>query len=174
VTGREYCFWLVPAEPLKAQLTAIIEKFVTEQDAVSFTPHVTLYVGPSNDDEARGIAARLLSRQAPVTLKYEKLDATPFFYKTLFVQFAESAEARKLSEAIRAACAMPSTYTLNPHLSLMYKKIHAALQAQLCRTLDVPKGVYTFDRLCVTKTGKGENKETVRRWRTVYNEALKG
>jgi hypothetical protein len=44
----EYSFWLMPSEPLRKQLCAVIRALASEFDAPRFDPHVTIYHGLSS------------------------------------------------------------------------------------------------------------------------------
>jgi hypothetical protein len=71
----------------------------------------------------------------------------------------------------RSAC--PSDYRLDPHLSLLYKTLPPITTADLCRTQEIPKGPYRFDRLRVIETETPlARPEQIARWRTVYDSPL--
>lgn len=170
---KEHCFWLLPAEPIQRQLHSIVQQLAKEYDAIDFEPHVTISSGPSDDDQthtvARGIASLFsLGELMPVKLAY-----TSEYTKTLFIQFQESEVVRRMSDAIKDRSARPVNYVLNPHLSLLYKTMPVAKQAEICRTLDVPKGIYFFDRLRAIETEIPLTQpEQIKRWRTVFECTL--
>lgn len=170
---KEHSFWLLPAEPFKRQLHSIVQKLAKKYDAIDFEPHVTIYSGPSEDDQTHAVArgiARLFSLGELIPVK---LDYTRAYTKTLFIQFQESEVLRHMSNAIKDRSARPMNYILNPHLSLLYKKMPAAKQAEICRTLDVPKGIYLFDRLRAVETEIPVTRpEQIKRWRTVFECAF--
>jgi hypothetical protein len=79
-----------------------------------------------------------------------------------------------MSEAARAY-SPKSDYMLNPHLSLLYQRLPEAKRIQLCDTVDIPNGVYLFDRIRLIETELPiEEAGPVRRWRTVLDEPLLG
>jgi hypothetical protein len=165
-----YSLWLVPAEPLKGQLRSIIEQLAAKYEAVDFEPHVTISAGGiSDDNETRAVARNIAGRFSPLELTVQKLDHTSDYTKTLFVQFDESEMARRMFYAIKESSSRPSNYLLNPHLSLLYKTISVATQSEICRTLDVPKGIYFFDGLRAIETESPLTQpEQIKRWRTVF------
>ena len=169
----EHCFWLLPAEPLKTHLRSIIRQLAKKSDAIDFEPHVTIFCGPSNDMETQTIARSVTSLFSPVELIPIKVDYTSEYTKTLFIQFHESEVASRMFDAIKERSVRPSNYVLNPHLSLLYKTIPGATQAEICRALDAPKGVYSFDRLRVIETEIPLTQpEQIKRWRTLFESAL--
>ena len=168
-----HSIWLVPTAPLQSPLRAVIRHLATQYDAVDFAPHVTISAGTSDDAETCAIVRDIAARFAPVELTFEKLDYTSLYTKTLFVQFHQSAIAQSMCDAIKAASAHPSGYVLNPHLSLIYKTMPEATQAEISRVLEVPQGVYRFDRLRAIETEAPLTRpDQVRRWRVVFEAAL--
>lgn len=104
----------------------------------------------------------------------DRLDHTESYTKTLFVQFQDSAAVRQMFETAKGASPQ-SNYVLNPHLSLLYKKLPEARRRELCDTLHVPMGNYVFDRIRMVETELPiEDDGPVRRWRMVCDEALLG
>jgi Cyclic phosphodiesterase-like protein len=170
---KEHSFWLLPAEPLNKQLHSIVQQLAKKYDAIDFDPHVTIFSGPFVDDQTNTIAraiARLFSHGKLIPVK---CDYTCVYTKTLFIQFQDSEVVRRMSDAIRDRSARPVNYVLNPHMSLLYKTMAVAKQAEICRTLDVPKGIYFFDRLRVIETEIPVTRpEQIKRWRMVFECGL--
>ncbi len=82
---------------------------------------------------------------------------------------------RRMFETAAGAYSQRSDYVLSPHLSLLYRKLPAAEQQKLCRTLDAPMGVYRFDRARMIETELPiEDSGPVKRWRTVCEAPLAG
>lgn len=165
----EHSFWLLPAEPLRTALHLMIQQLAKKYDAVDFEPHVTISCGPSNDVQTEMIARVIASLTSPVKLTPAVLGYSSEYTKTLFIQFQESEVLRRMSDGIKQRSAKPSDYLLNPHLSLLYKTMPAAMQAEACRTLEIPKGTYLFDRLRAVQTEIPlEEPEQIKRWRVVF------
>ena len=175
IAYTEFTLWLTPQEPLATTLRALIRRLAADFDAVEFEPHVTLFCGPSKETEARATAGAIAARFPPVELGVDRLDYTDRFTKTLFVQFAELAAARRMFEAARDCYASASNYAFNPHLSLIYKRLPEAKQRELCQTLSASRGNYTFDRVRMIETELPiEDAGPVRRWKTIGNFPLAG
>jgi hypothetical protein len=170
---KEHSFWLLPAEPINSQLRSIVQQLATKYDGIGFEPHVTIFSGPSDDDQTHTIARGIASLFSLGELIPVKLDYTSAYSKTLFIQFQESEAVRCMSDAIKDRSARPMNYVLNPHLSLLYKTMPAAKQAEICSSLDVPKEIYLFDRLRAVETEIPLIRpEQIKRWRTVFECAL--
>jgi len=171
----EFTLWLTPCEPLRTSLRSTISQLAARCDAVEFEPHVTVFCGPSTDAEARAVARRVARQFSPIELTAVGLDHTEHYTKTLFVQFQESSCLRQIFETAAAHYPRSSDYVLNPHLSLIYKKLHEEIQTELCETLDVPTDSYRFDRVRMIETELPiEDPGPVRRWRVVCDEPLEG
>jgi 2'-5' RNA ligase len=147
---KELIFWIEPAEPLKQSLTALIKKLAVEYDGPEFVPHATVYANAnSTEAEVCTIGKQITAQFKSIELIAEGLDHSALFTKTLFVQFRESAALRAIYNFIQKNVAQKSSYTLNPHLSLLYKKMPESTQIELCKTLRIPTGAYLFDTLHV-------------------------
>jgi 2'-5' RNA ligase len=171
----ELSLWLTPREPLRSVLRSTILRLAVEYDAVEFEPHVTVFCGPSTDDESRAIVRRIARQFPPIELTGGRLDHSELYTKTLFVQFHDSAVLRQIFKTAAAHCSQPSNYVLNPHLSLLYKKLPTVTLKKLSERLDVPMGGYAFDRVRVIETELPiEDDAPVRRWRTIFDEPLLG
>jgi 2'-5' RNA ligase len=168
IAYTEFTLWLMPHEPLRTTLHALIRRLAADFEAVEFEPHVTLFCGPSNEAKARATAGAISTGFPPIELNVDRLDYTARFTKTVFVQFAESAKAQRMFEAARDRYASRSDYAFNPHLSLVYKRLQEAQQRELCQTLSAPRGNYTFDRVRMVETELPiEDAGPVRRWKTI-------
>ena len=124
---------------------------------------MTIHVAADRADTATnalGDAARecKLSRLTPLGI-----DQSDEFIKALFVQFAMSAELRKINNLIREAANDSSQYELNPHLSLLYKNLAAPTRCELAASINVPFAEVTFDAIkavrCVSPAESGADVE---------------
>jgi hypothetical protein len=175
IAYTEFTLWLTPREPLRSTLRSIIRRLAASLDSVEFEPHMTAYCGPSTDAEARAIAHMIARQFSPIELTADRLCHTEHYTKTLFVQFQESAAVRQIFEAAAAGYSRQSSYVLNPHLSLLYKTLPQTERRELCEALDVPMGVYKFDRIRMIETELPiEDPGPVLRWRVVCDEAIGG
>jgi 2'-5' RNA ligase len=172
---REYTLWLMPREPLAISLRSTIRRLATKLDAIEFEPHVTMFCGPSTDDEARAIAHRIANQFTPIELIADRLEHSECYTKTFFVQFRDSARLRQMFEVTAANFSRQWGYVLNPHLSLLYMRQSATGRQKLCETVDVPTGLYGFDRIQMIETELPiEDEGPIRRWRVVCEEPLIG
>jgi hypothetical protein len=168
----EYAFWLMPAEPLMGQLCAVIRALATEFNAPRFDPHVTIYHGPSSRKEAGKIAGEIAARFRPLDLEMQKLDQSPVYIKTLFVQFHESDPVRSIFELARKRVAIPQEYSLGPHLSLLYQHLSEEQRLELCHRPLVPSGAYHFDGIRVVEYEPPWSEQSIKESRIITDLRL--
>jgi 2'-5' RNA ligase len=156
-------YWLIPSEPAYSQFQQIINDLARQYDAAVFEPHVTVHVGADRADAARIAVAGAARECKPVTLMPLGVDHSDEFTKTLFLQFAMSAELQKINQLIRQTANDSSKYEPNPHLSLLYKNMAATARHQLAASITLPFPEVTFDAIRIvrcsspTRTGRDVN-----------------
>jgi 2'-5' RNA ligase len=161
-------YWLIPSEPAHSFFQGIINDLASRYDAPVFEPHLTVHVGADRDRAAAKALEKAageceLVRQTPLGI-----NQSDEFIKTLFLQFAMSAELRQMNDIIREAAKDLSQYELKPHLSLLYKNLPAATRSELAASIEVPFLEVTFGAIkavrCVSPT---ESRPDVEAWRVV-------
>lgn len=104
----------------------------------------------------------------PIVFKALDVGGSSEFIKTLFVQFAMSKQLQLLNESIRTSARDLLHYQLNPHLSLLYKKISVQDRLLLTQAIEVPFPEVTFDSLkavrCISQT---RNRADLEAWRVI-------
>jgi 2'-5' RNA ligase len=174
MADTEFTLWLMPSEPQRSALRSTIHRLAARLDAIEFEPHVTVFCGPSTDAEAGAVVDRIAKQFAHIELTADHLDHTERYTKALFVRFRPSDVLWQIFEMAKSY-ARQSNYALDPHLSLLYKKLPEAQQRKLCGTLDVPMGNYLFDRIRLTETELPiEDAGPIKRWRTLCETELRG
>jgi 2'-5' RNA ligase len=167
-------YWLIPAEPARSFFERMIVDLARRYNAPVFEPHLTIYVG-SERVEAEEIIAKAASgcRLVPATVL--KVCQSGEFIKTLFAQFALDRKLQQLNEMIRDAAQDSSDYQLNPHLSLLYKKMSILARRQLAHSIKLPFSEITFESIkavrCISPT---RSRADVEAWRVVAAKALSG
>ncbi|HEY2680142.1 MAG TPA: hypothetical protein VGI59_02370 [Candidatus Udaeobacter sp.] len=168
-------YWLIPSEPAHSFFQRIINDLARRCDAPVFEPHVTIHVGADRADAAKTALEDAAGECKLIGLTPLGIDQSDEFIKTLFVQFAVSAELSKISRIIREAANDSSEYELKPHLSLLYKNLAAATRRELAASIDVPLSEVIFDAIkavrCVSPTKSGADVEP---WRVVAAASLSG
>ena len=166
-------YWLIPSESAHSFFQAIINDLASRYNAPVFEPHVTVHVGADRADaaeEALENAAGVFKRTG---LTPVGLDQSNEFIKTLFVQFAMSAELLRINDSIRVAANDSTRYELKPHLSLLYKNLAAESRRQLAASINLPLSEVSFDAIkavrCVSPT---QSRADVESWQTLVTNKL--
>ena len=165
--------WLIPAEPAHRFFQDLINDLARRYDAPVFEPHVTIYVGADRADAAKNALGDATRECKLIGLTPLGIDQSDEFIKTLFLQFAMSAELWKINNMIREVANDSSQYELNPHLSLLYKNLAAPTRRELAASINVPFSEVTFDAIkavrCVSPTKSGAD---VGAWHVVAAASL--
>jgi 2'-5' RNA ligase len=165
----------MPTEPAHSCFQQIINHLARRYDAPVFEPHVTIHVGEDHAHAAAQALTDAARKCTSISLTPLGIDQSDEFIKTLFVQFALSAELPRLNEIIGNAAHDSLRYELKPHLSLLYKNLAAATRRELAASINVPLSEVTFDAIkavrCVSPTKSGAD---VKAWHVVAAASLSG
>lgn len=166
-------YWLIPAEPARSFLQALISKLAQHNDGPVFEPHVTIFVGENHSDAAEKALSTAAAECKPITVELRGIDHSDEFIKTLFVQCALTPQLTQLNEKIRNAAQDSSQYELKPHMSLLYKTMPAAARRNLAASISVPYSEIHFDIMravrCISPTQRRADVET---WRVLASAKL--
>jgi len=94
-------YWLIPSEPAHSFFQRMINDLARRCDAPIFEPHVTIHVGADRADAAKNALGDATRECKLIGLTPFGIDQSDEFIKTLFLQFAMSAELRKINNMIR-------------------------------------------------------------------------
>jgi 2'-5' RNA ligase len=167
-------FWLIPAAEDRTYFQEIIDSLAQEYDAPTFAPHVTIYSGEYEPDESlESFIEQATQGIKSFSLKVNQLLYTEEFTKTLFVQFQQNSTLRQISESLRSFSKTPSNFTLNPHLSLIYKHLSQDIKKELTTKIDLPKSEILFNEVRVISiSSKVETREDVENWGLICTKNL--
>jgi len=168
-------FWLIPSKEDRAFFQNIIDTLAQEYSAPSFTPHVTIYSGEyTSDDNPLQLIEKSIKEVKSFSLRIEKLGYTEEFTKTLFVKFLPCAILSKMSKNICTSSSNPSNYILNPHLSLIYTRLHETIKKNLINSLSLNKSEVFFNEVrAISTPALIEAREDVESWKIICSRKLK-
>jgi hypothetical protein len=174
VTGQTViAYWLIPSEPAHSFFQRIINHLARRYDAPVFEPHLTIYIGADRADAAEKALWDAARKCNPLGLIPIGTDQSDEFIKTLFVQFATSAELRKASDIICEAANDSSQYELKPHLSLLYKSLAAETRRELAASIDVAFSEVTFNAIKAVRChSPTRTRAEVDAWQIITEEKL--
>jgi 2'-5' RNA ligase len=167
-------YWLIPSEPAHSFFQRTINDLACRYEAPVFEPHLTVHVGADQADAAAKALEKAASEFELVRQMPLGIDQSDDFVKTLFVQFAMTAQLGKINGVIRHAAKDSSQYELKPHLSLLYKNLPAAARRELAASITLPFSEIPFDSLqairCVSPTQKRADVEA---WELIASKILR-
>ena len=166
-------YWLVPAQPAWNFFAAAIAELAARFDAPRFEPHVTVYATRTEGENPGEVLSGALAGCEPLRLLIRDIQCSDEFTKTVFVQFEPSAELLRLNRALQEASTLHDKYQLNPHLSLIYKKMTPDARIEVATSVRVPFTVALFDSakaiVCPTPI---RSRADVEAWRIVAAQSL--
>lgn len=167
-------FWLIPSQEDKAFFQEIINTLAQEYDALTFTPHVTIYVGEYAPDESPTELLETATQGIqPFSLRVDQLLYTEEFTKTLFVQFHPNPVLSQITESLRSNSSKPSDYVLNPHLSLIYQYLSEETKKELVTSISLPKSEVFFDKVSAISIPETiKVREDVEKWNLISTQKL--
>lgn len=153
----KFAVWLTPAPSDRRWISKVIQDFAAEYNAPIFEPHVTVYSGVYGPEEGlENVVTEATASLSPFTLQVTGLNYTKEFLKTGFIVFAPNDRLIQLSKDIRDLLQTSMEYTLDPHLSLIYKDIPLDQKRTAMLRFIVSIATVTFDTVKVmTPSDKG-------------------
>jgi 2'-5' RNA ligase len=166
-------YWLIPAQPVRDYFAAMIAELASRFAAPIFEPHVTVYASSKGQENPREILISALASCGPFRISIRAIRSSVEFTRTVFVQFESSRELSQLSRRLQNASASRDRYPLDPHLSLMYKKLPRATTIELASSIRLPFTEVLFDSVkaivCPTPIKTGRDVEA---WRVVASQPV--
>jgi 2'-5' RNA ligase len=166
-------YWLIPAKPSRIFFQGVINDLAQRYNAPQFEPHVTIHVGANCTNAVDGVLSKAARGCERIVLQSLEVGGSSEFIKTLFVQFALTTQLQQLNQRIRSAAQDSSDYQLNPHLSLLYKRMSNHDRRLLARSIEVPFSEVTFNSLkavrCISPT---RSRADVEAWSVVAEKPL--
>ena len=166
-------YWLMPAEPARSFFASVIADLATRFDAPIFEPHLTIYASEQRNDSPADVLSRALADCHPLRLSVRGIQYSDEFTKTLFVQFESSPALSRLCHALQQASALHAEYQLNPHLSLVYKKMALSAKVDVATSIRLPFTEVLFDSAeAIISPARVESREDVEAWRIAAVQRL--
>ena len=171
--GKHISYWLIPSEPFFTQLQDLIKSLAKKYNSPVFEPHVTVYSGPGNEKNCNRIIDKATSGIKPISLEILKVDHSPIYIKTLFIEFQLDATISELSNHLRNTSEEPSDYILKPHLSLIYNNMENKEKQTLTSDIDMTWNKISFNWLKAISTPSDvQSKEDIALWRDLASVEL--
>ena len=154
--------WLLPAAPARDFFRATIDRLARDYDAPRFEPHLTLGLLETSSALPQLRSASAI-RLRPIGILFSSV-----FTQTLFVRFemAPALDALRQSLGIRV-----SGY--DPHLSLLYRRLPAAVKERLAASIPLPFSTVVFDQISLVRCARPtESRADVEAWEHLESNKL--
>ena len=166
-------YWLVPTEPTRSFFASTIADLAARFDAPLFEPHVTIYAAGKGEDIRAEVLSHALADCDPFRLSVRNIQCSDEFMKTVFVQFEQSPLLSRLSRALQRASALHDEYQLNPHLSLIYKKMTRSAKIEVAASASLPFTEVLFDSAkAIISPEQIKSRQDVEAWRVAAVQRL--
>jgi hypothetical protein len=166
-------YWLMPAEPARSFFASRIAELAARFDAPLFEPHVTIYASAQGDENADEVLTRALDGTRPIRLSVRDIQYSDEFTQTVFVRFEPNPALSHLCRALQEASALPDEYQLNPHLSLIYKRMALSAKIGVASSVRLPFGDVLFDSAkAIISPARVDSREEVEAWRVAAAQRL--
>jgi hypothetical protein len=166
-------YWVVPAEPARNFFASTIAELASRFDAPLFEPHVTVYVTRKGDENPEDVLSSALADCEPLRLSVRDIQCSDEFTKTVLVQFEPSPSLLRLCGALQQASGSHDEYQLDPHVSLIYKKMTQDARIDVATSVRLPFTEVLFDSVkavvCPTPI---RSREDVEAWCVVAAQTL--
>lgn len=173
MSAQRLAYWLIPSAREHRVLSGLIGDLASALGSPVFEPHVTVYLTRGSDQLACRVLDESSLRFRPFTLEVDDVRCGDIFTKTLFVKFNRSVELDALSAFIGEKVGEKDGYTLEPHLSLVYKDTNRKEREALRSEVRVPFESVRFDRLkAIASQRKTRVEADVADWREIAKITL--
>lgn len=145
-----YSLWLLPPEPMRAHLGALIQRLSERFRTPAFEPHLTLAgTAAEHDEDVTRRVEKFAASQTPIPVLLTDIAYTDEYFRCLYLRAAPNPALAAAHR--RAAAALGSAADdFMPHLSLVYGLLTGAdkerLVVELGRVWDIS---FTVGRLAV-------------------------
>ena len=172
-------YWLIPVEPARGSLEKVIVDLARRYNGPVFEPHLTVHVEADGAESSEKIISKVACHREPIELEVLDVHHSDEFTKTLFVRLAPNTKLQQLHDMIRNAAQNSSEYRLEPHMSLLYKKMPLLKRRELAESIKLPFSRAIFDSLKALRcTSPTLNRTDVEAWRVLaaktFSEAGEG
>lgn len=169
-----FSIWIIPEQEYYDYLVEIIEQISCKYIAPYFEPHVSIYTGIyTNEDDIENIALKCASSDL-ISLHIKMVSYTENIFKSLYIDFDNNFKLERISQAINRELKYPMHYSLQPHLSLMYKEMSPLDKEEIIKQIGLNITYVKFNRFrIITPTNTTQGWTDISKWKTILDRNLK-
>lgn len=173
---QRFSLFLTPCAADYDYLDRMIRETSAACAAAPFEPHVTVYSGRlvAPDLLEKGVR-RAVDGVGPVSLRFAGIGFGLEYFKSLYIEFEESAALRAIHDRLKRELGEDSGYRLIPHLSLLYSEIPIAEKEALARRIVLEREEILFDQVkVVVPRNLDEGWRDTGQWHTLCRQKMRG
>ncbi len=161
--------WLVPGRSQRDKLQKLINVLASRYGAPAFVPHVTVYsCCRSPHQQELALMSKIAAKFQPVVMATGNLSDSARLTRALFVELDLPSDAAAINAWLQRSIPLPSTYTFQPHLSLLYGHIPDAERKRLRDEIILGVEQIVFDELwAVAIPGQLKSREDLVGWQVL-------
>ena len=164
-------YWLVPAKPERELFSDLIRILGHEMKGPRFEPHLTIFAAPHDRQSPKRILAKI--NAARIHLHVRGIGVSSQFRKTLFVRLDSSKALEKLVGDLRRPIKARGKVPVDPHISLLYKKLPATARRELAKSVKLPFSHVVFSEIKAVRSASPiEKRADVEGWRVIATKSL--
>ena len=158
--------WLVPGRSQRNKLQKLINTLASRYAAPTFVPHVTVYsCFRSPHQQELALMSKIAAKFQPVVMATGNLSGSARLTQALFVELDLPPDAAAINAWLQRSGPLPSSYTFQPHLSLLYEHISDAERKKLSDEINLGIQQIVFDELrAVAIPGQLKSREDLVGW----------
>ncbi len=169
-----FSLWLIPNQNDEDYFAKIIHRLSKRYKSPVFKPHVTVFTGiGTREDDIENIITECIAGRPVISLNARGVSCTNTFFKSLFVSFDNSPILMGIYKNIIKKVKCPICHTLEPHLSLIYKELPAAIKQNIVKNLHIENAHVSFDSIqVVTPQNITKGWGDIGKWKTVIRRNI--
>ena len=164
--------WLIPCDEHKILLSKYIVELSKKLQSPVFEPHVTLYSGQISRTSVKQSLDYAAKHCKPITLEAKNIRTEDILTKTLYLSLKDSKDLSYLSELFKSYF-FPSSFSLDPHLSLAYKILPKSARESLVRETRLPFKDIKFSSIKAIHTPiPMKSEDDIKTWEVLFSRNM--
>jgi hypothetical protein len=162
-------YWSMPTGGAGEFFERTIRELAMRFRAPTFEPHLTVFVAPEAPCGPQDVLREIGSPD--LVLVACEIDWSEKFTETLFVRFNRNQMLLDLAKRIQKSSGGSAHYKIDPHLSLLYKKLPAKTKRALAEELQLPFSEVRFEGIqAVRCKSPTKSANDVREWKVLATQ----
>ena len=161
--------WLVPKQPERELLQALIADLADRFCAPRFIPHATIYsCHRSSSQTELAVTAALARHCPPLTLSTSGIAFRNRLTRAFFIRLSSDKTLQWLRKSLQNELTQTPADDFEPHVSLLYQLLPVTDRAQLAEEIRLPFDEIRFDQLWAVAVPETINAaENLTGWQTL-------